>query len=110
MRASLFYLPTVGDRSEIEQGGAGLRRELHERPDLLGEGLALVGSPDSAAHQRERLFERLPCRWLFCWESNGLVPDDALRRSIELFAMEVIPKVDDVLEPPPAALEMVPAR
>jgi hypothetical protein len=38
------------------------------------------------------------------------VPDDALRRSIELFATEVIPKVGDVLEPPPAALAMVPAR
>ena len=83
--------------------------ETGEMPDLLGEGLALVGSPDTVAHQLERLFERLPCRWLFCWEWNSLVPDDVLRRSIELFATQVIPKVGEVLEPPPAAVATVPA-
>lgn len=31
MRASLFYLPTVGDREEIKQGRAGLRPELYQR-------------------------------------------------------------------------------
>lgn len=71
-----------------------------ELPDLLGEGLALVGSPDTVARQLERLLERLPCRWLFCWEWNSLVPDDALRRSIELFATDVLPKVGESLEPP----------
>jgi alkanesulfonate monooxygenase SsuD/methylene tetrahydromethanopterin reductase-like flavin-dependent oxidoreductase (luciferase family) len=31
VRASLFYLPTVGNRAEIEQGRAGLRPELYQR-------------------------------------------------------------------------------
>ncbi|HEX5367087.1 MAG TPA: LLM class flavin-dependent oxidoreductase [Acidimicrobiales bacterium] len=31
MRASLFYLPTVGSRSDIEGGRAGLRRDLYQR-------------------------------------------------------------------------------
>jgi len=71
-----------------------------EMPDLLCEGLALVGSPDTVARQLEHLLERLPSRWVYCWEWNGLVPHDALLRSIELFATAVVPKVGEVLEPP----------
>lgn len=35
MKTSLFYLPSVGERSEIEAGQAGLRPELYQR--MLGE-------------------------------------------------------------------------
>lgn len=76
-----------------------------EMPDLLGDGLALVGSPDTVARQLEALLERLPCRWVFCWEWNGLIPHAALMRSIELFATEVVPKVGEALEPPAAPNE-----
>ena len=31
MKASLFYLPTVGNRREIEVGLAGMRPELYQR-------------------------------------------------------------------------------
>src|SRR3712207_7327926 len=31
MKASLFYLPSIGSREEIEQGMAGLRRDLYQR-------------------------------------------------------------------------------
>lgn len=31
MKASLFYLPTIGSRAEIEQGMAGMRPELYQR-------------------------------------------------------------------------------
>ncbi|MFZ6003171.1 MAG: hypothetical protein ACOYXM_04490 [Actinomycetota bacterium] len=124
MRASLFYLPSVGSRAEIERGMAGLRRELYQRmlgrglpapqtgelPDLPGEGPAPVGSPDTVARQFERLLERLPCRWLFCWEWNSPVPDDALRRSIELFATDVLPRVGESPEPPVSIDHAVLAR
>jgi alkanesulfonate monooxygenase SsuD/methylene tetrahydromethanopterin reductase-like flavin-dependent oxidoreductase (luciferase family) len=75
-----------------------------EMPDLFGESLALVGSPDTVARQLQRLLERLPCRWLFCWQWNSLIPDDALRRSIELFATDVVPKAGEHLQPPPPPL------
>jgi alkanesulfonate monooxygenase SsuD/methylene tetrahydromethanopterin reductase-like flavin-dependent oxidoreductase (luciferase family) len=71
-----------------------------EMPDMMNDGLALVGSVDTVARQLEALLARLPCRWVFCWEWNGLVPDAALRRSIELFATEVVPKVGEKLEAP----------
>jgi alkanesulfonate monooxygenase SsuD/methylene tetrahydromethanopterin reductase-like flavin-dependent oxidoreductase (luciferase family) len=75
-----------------------------ELPDMLGEGLALVGSPSTVARQLERLLERLPTRWVYCWQWNGLVPDAALRRSMELFATEVLPMVGEALEPPAPVL------
>ena len=31
MKVSLFYLPTIGSRKEIEQGKAGLRGDLYSR-------------------------------------------------------------------------------
>jgi hypothetical protein len=31
LKASLFYLPTVGNRAEIEAGMAGLRPDLYQR-------------------------------------------------------------------------------
>ena len=31
MKASLFYLPTIGSRAEIEAGMAGMREDLYQR-------------------------------------------------------------------------------
>ena len=67
-----------------------------ETPDLLAEGLALVGSPDTVTGQLEQLLERLPLSWLFAWTYNGLIPHAALLRSIELFATQVLPRVADL--------------
>ncbi len=64
-----------------------------EPPDLLGEGLALVGSVDSVTRQLERLLARLPARWLFAWTYNGLIPHQKLMRSMELFSTRVLPRV-----------------
>lgn len=74
--------------------------ETGAMPDLLNDGLALVGSPSTVARQLEGLFNRLPSRWIFAWEWNGLIPHDKLMRSIELFATEVVPKVTGGLEVP----------
>lgn len=75
--------------------------ETGAMPDLFGDGLALVGSVDTVTRQLEGLFNRLPVRWVFAWEWNGLVAHPKLMRSIELFATEVAPKVDP-FQPPPA--------
>lgn len=31
MKASVFYLPSIGSRAEIEAGMAGMRRDLYQR-------------------------------------------------------------------------------
>ncbi len=66
--------------------------ETGERPDLLGDGLALVGTVDTVCRQLEGLLERLPARWLFHWTYNGLIPHAKLLRSVELFATQVLPR------------------
>ncbi|MGH9023515.1 MAG: LLM class flavin-dependent oxidoreductase [Acidimicrobiia bacterium] len=71
-----------------------------EMPDPFASSLALVGSPATVTAQLERLFERLPVRWIFLWAWNGLVPDEALSRSIGLFATDVAAKVDPLEAPP----------
>ena len=38
-------------------------------------------------------FDRLPARWLFAWTYNALIPHAELMRSIERFAMKVLPRV-----------------
>ena len=68
-------------------------------PDFLADSLALVGSVDTVTRQLERLFARLPARWLFAWEWNGLIPNDRLLRSIELFATDVAPRVGGLEAP-----------
>jgi alkanesulfonate monooxygenase SsuD/methylene tetrahydromethanopterin reductase-like flavin-dependent oxidoreductase (luciferase family) len=43
MKVSLFYLPTIGSRAEIEQGLAGLRGDLYTRMlDEIGEQAVLA--------------------------------------------------------------------
>jgi alkanesulfonate monooxygenase SsuD/methylene tetrahydromethanopterin reductase-like flavin-dependent oxidoreductase (luciferase family) len=68
--------------------------ETCERPDLHGEGLALVGTVDTVCRQLESLLERLPARWLFHWTYNGLIPHAKLMSSIEAFTTRVLPRFD----------------
>jgi alkanesulfonate monooxygenase SsuD/methylene tetrahydromethanopterin reductase-like flavin-dependent oxidoreductase (luciferase family) len=68
--------------------------ETGERPpDLLGEGLALVGTVDTVSRQLEALLERLPAQWVFAWTYNGLIPHVKLMNSIERFQTKVLPRV-----------------
>lgn len=70
-----------------------------EMPDVLGEGLALVGTVDTVSRQMETLRARLPARWLFAWTYNGLIPHARLMTSIERFATRVLPGVAGGEEP-----------
>jgi hypothetical protein len=85
MRASLCYLPTVGDRSEIEQGGAGLRPELYQR--MLAEISGQARLADEQGYHSLSFTEH----------------------HVHIEGLEIPAKVGDVLEPPRAAREMVPA-
>ncbi len=70
MQVSVFYLPSIVSRGEIEKGIADL-------------------SPDLYQQMLEELRERTPVRWLFAWTYNGLTPHDKIVRSLELFATKV---------------------
>jgi hypothetical protein len=55
-------------------------------------GLLLVGSVDTVTRQMESMLARTPVRWVFAWQYNGLVPNPAILRSLELFQTEVMPR------------------
>ena len=61
--------------------------------DFFGTSLALVGSPDTVTRQLEALQRRLPVEWIFAWEYISLIPNETLKKSIELFATKVLPRV-----------------
>jgi len=82
---SMWFAP-FGFSKGLEHPGTG------EMPDLLEDGMALVGTVDTVTAQLERLRQRLPVSWLFAWTYNGLVPHDRLMRSIESFATKVLPR------------------
>jgi alkanesulfonate monooxygenase SsuD/methylene tetrahydromethanopterin reductase-like flavin-dependent oxidoreductase (luciferase family) len=67
--------------------------ETGEVPELRASSLALVGSVDTVTRQLEGLLARLPARWLFAWNYNGLIPHAKLMWSIEQFATKVLPRV-----------------
>jgi len=66
-------------------------------PQIMVErGMLLAGSVDTVTRSLERLLTDTPVRWLFAWTYNGLVPQRAVMRSLELFAREVLPRVGGV--------------
>ncbi len=91
MQVSIFFLPSIGSRAEIEQG----RREPMTPREMMDRGLLLVGTPGTVSRQMERLLADTPVRWLFAWTHNGLVPHDKIMRSLELFSTKVIPRFGD---------------
>ncbi len=60
--------------------------------DMMGAGMALVGSVDTVIRQLETLRERLPVTWLYFWAYNGLLPHARLMSTIERFRTEVLPR------------------
>jgi alkanesulfonate monooxygenase SsuD/methylene tetrahydromethanopterin reductase-like flavin-dependent oxidoreductase (luciferase family) len=57
---------------------------------LVAETLA-VGSPDTVADRIEE-FRRLGVGEVLCWMNFGGLPQERVRRSMELFAREVMPR------------------
>jgi alkanesulfonate monooxygenase SsuD/methylene tetrahydromethanopterin reductase-like flavin-dependent oxidoreductase (luciferase family) len=60
--------------------------------EMMERGLLLVGSADTVAGQMERMLEDSPVQWIFAWQYNGLIPHDAMLRSLEGFATGVAPR------------------
>lgn len=79
-------------------GDALIDPETGERPtvpEMMEQGLMLVGSPDTVTRQIEAMLNYLPVQWIFAWQYIGLIPHDKLMRSLELFATKVLPRFSD---------------
>lgn len=90
----LFYPPYAAVMAAIgrERGWAGMTRQQYE--SLRGpEGALLVGSPKEVADKIVRLHDYFHHTRLLLQMTVGTLPEEAMRRSIELFATEVVPEV-----------------
>ncbi|MHB1444714.1 MAG: LLM class flavin-dependent oxidoreductase [Acidimicrobiales bacterium] len=70
--------------------------ETGAMPDMLGDGLALVGSVDTVTRQLETLLARLPVTNLYAWTYISLIPNSQLLDSIGRFRTEVLSRVADL--------------
>src|SRR2546425_6100951 len=66
MKVSLFYLPSIGSRAEIERGLAGLRRDLYQRmlADLSAQ--AQLGQHALVERSEEHTSELQSLAYLVC--------------------------------------------
>lgn len=60
----------------------------------MDRSLVLVGSVDTVSRQLEGLIARLPLKCLLAWQYVSPIPNEALKRSLELFATKVLPPFD----------------
>jgi alkanesulfonate monooxygenase SsuD/methylene tetrahydromethanopterin reductase-like flavin-dependent oxidoreductase (luciferase family) len=86
-----------GFRQGMKDPDTGAFPDLEE---VLRDGYALVGSEDTVCRQLETLLGRLPVNWLFCWMFSGLVEHEVNMRSLERYALKVLPRLGLELPPP----------
>ena len=60
---------------------------------LIDSGYVIAGSPDTVVNQMRELIQGLHVGNIFCLIHIGNMPEDKCRRSMELFAREVMPKL-----------------
>ena len=72
--------------------GIGTAHDLSWQ-DWVREGYIVAGSPDSVAEQIEAIGTKLQVGHLVCLLHCGNMPDDKVRKSTQLFADQVIPRV-----------------
>jgi alkanesulfonate monooxygenase SsuD/methylene tetrahydromethanopterin reductase-like flavin-dependent oxidoreductase (luciferase family) len=89
-----FLVPERMDRVHpLLQPGFRVLEERFARvswDELVAESVAF-GSPETVAGRIEE-FQRLGVGEMLCWMNFGGLPQDKVRRSMELFAREVMPR------------------
>lgn len=70
------------------------RPEMLSPQELMDRGLILVGTPDTVSKQVEKMLDGTSIRWLFAWTYNGLMANEKILRSLELFKTKVLPRFD----------------
>jgi alkanesulfonate monooxygenase SsuD/methylene tetrahydromethanopterin reductase-like flavin-dependent oxidoreductase (luciferase family) len=71
--------------------------------DLAASGQIILGSPDSVAQQLERYQGQVGFGYLIAMMMFGTLPRDLTKRSMELFAQKVMPRLRHVGETPAPA-------
>jgi alkanesulfonate monooxygenase SsuD/methylene tetrahydromethanopterin reductase-like flavin-dependent oxidoreductase (luciferase family) len=69
---------------------------------LQDKGIVMVGSPDTMIRRIRTLYERCGIGHLLMMNQAGAMPEQQVRRSLELFAREVYPAIRELGEREPA--------
>ncbi|HWI22682.1 MAG TPA: LLM class flavin-dependent oxidoreductase [Baekduia sp.] len=84
-------VPSLAKRLENSSG-------FHTRPenltyeDLLRDGLAIAGSPETVTAELERFIDEVGAGQIIVYGDGGTAPEWMVRKSMDLFAREVMPK------------------
>jgi alkanesulfonate monooxygenase SsuD/methylene tetrahydromethanopterin reductase-like flavin-dependent oxidoreductase (luciferase family) len=90
------YIPPRAQAQSI-LGAAG-KGYADSYETLQEKGIVMVGSPETMIRRIRTLYERCGIGHLLMMNQAGSMPDDQVRRSLELFAREVYPAIRDLGE------------
>jgi alkanesulfonate monooxygenase SsuD/methylene tetrahydromethanopterin reductase-like flavin-dependent oxidoreductase (luciferase family) len=71
----------------------GSRARNQSIDELIGNGTAVIGSPRTVLEKIERVREQTGLENLIVMPQFGVMPDDCVKRNMELFASAVMPKL-----------------
>ncbi len=101
-RLEADFLPPLQKRNlsvniRAHRTGAGVDAAMDAWADRLQRGqLTFAGTPDVVAERIRAFYEETGVGVLDFIFSSGMTPPDAVRRSIELFGREVLPRIRDI--------------
>jgi alkanesulfonate monooxygenase SsuD/methylene tetrahydromethanopterin reductase-like flavin-dependent oxidoreductase (luciferase family) len=75
--------------------GLGSRPRNQTIDDLMANGTVVVGSPKTVRERLERMREQTGLNSIVAMTQFGVMPDELAKRSQEMFASEVMPKLRD---------------
>jgi alkanesulfonate monooxygenase SsuD/methylene tetrahydromethanopterin reductase-like flavin-dependent oxidoreductase (luciferase family) len=95
---SLASMAAVGEKARA--AAAGPAKQTIE--DLASKGMIICGSPDSVVHQLEHHQKEVGYGKVISMMQFGTLPHDLTKRSMELFATKVMPRLRHIGEEAPA--------
>jgi alkanesulfonate monooxygenase SsuD/methylene tetrahydromethanopterin reductase-like flavin-dependent oxidoreductase (luciferase family) len=95
---SLASMAAVGNKARAAAAGPAAQKI----EDLANKGMIICGSPDSVVQQLERYQQQVGFGKLIAMMQFGTLPHDLTKRSMELFARKVMPRLRHIGEEAPA--------
>ena len=92
---SLNSMASVGEKARVGGAAQGSEKKIE---DLAKLGMIICGSPDSVAQQLEHHQKEIGYGKVIAMMQFGTLPHDMTKRSMELFASKVMPKLRHIGE------------
>jgi alkanesulfonate monooxygenase SsuD/methylene tetrahydromethanopterin reductase-like flavin-dependent oxidoreductase (luciferase family) len=89
-----FFAP-FGFNAAVAAPGEGAFDVPNTFESMAERGLVIYGSPDTVNRKFEKLFKDLPAEYFWMFTYNGLIPQKAMMRHLELVTEKVLPNFTD---------------